>query len=79
MQLIGAPAVSEAAAKDLPSPDMVSPPRAAVVLALAGYDAGGMPGLQALLRGETAARVTDDHADGGVLRAGCITCHARHS
>jgi hypothetical protein len=63
---------------------MVSPPRAVVVLALAGYDAGGMPGLQALLRGETAARVTDDHADGEAdgevdgegLRA---APHTRHS
>jgi len=67
MQLMGAPPVSAAAAKNLPLPDMISSPRAAVVLALAGYDARGMPGLQGLLRGENTVRVKDDYPDGAYL------------
>jgi len=64
MQLMGGPPISAAASKNLPMPDMISSPRAAIVLALAGYDARGMPGLEGLLQGEKAVRVKDDYADG---------------
>jgi len=63
LRLLGGPAVSAAAATDLPSPDAVSPPLAAVVLALAG---GGqaLPQLEALMVGQTVAGVRDSEEEG---------------
>jgi hypothetical protein len=73
LQLMGAPPVSAAAQKNLPSPHMISPPRANIVIALGGVDeaviASSMPKLQHLLKGQTKATVSHDaRAEKGIVR-----------
>mmetsp|Transcript_68380 Transcript_68380/g.117436 ORF Transcript_68380/g.117436 Transcript_68380/m.117436 type:complete len:418 (+) Transcript_68380:33-1286(+) len=72
LRLMGAPPVSASAARNLPSPDVLSPPRITVVVAIGGTDADAialsMPKLRALMEGQTTASVTHDkRAERGVL------------
>lgn len=60
MQLLGGPAVTAKAATQLPSADLISPPRALVLLALGAAELAAMPRLKAVLDGRTTAAVSHD-------------------